>query len=125
LHVILRTAGEAAVRRAALSVVLLSGAGAVDLLLDGALVRDERSGGQPEDHHESLFSEVDPSAFERTVRPGGFCHLLGGADCNGCGVWIASRAAGSVAANLVVARAGYGARSRPVAISTERAVSRR
>src|SRR5439155_12936243 len=110
---------------AALFVVLLCGFDAVELLRNGAVFRDECGGGEPTDHHASVFSPADFATFQRALRPGGFCDCVRGAGRNGCLVWNAAGGAGIVIAISAVARRGDGTRSRPVAVGAKRAVSRR
>src|SRR5882724_1527205 len=96
VHDIFWTAGEVAFRRAAISGFLFRGAGSLDLFFDGIDHDDERGGGQPARHYESVFSAPDSAFFERTVRPGGFWNCICGAGCFSAGIWIASRRAGLV-----------------------------
>src|SRR5438128_11589970 len=71
VHNIFWTAGEVAFGRAAVSGFLFCSAGSLDLFFDGIDHDDERGGGQPARHYESLFSAAHPAFLERTVRSGG------------------------------------------------------
>src|SRR5882724_12391119 len=70
VHDFFWSAGEVAFGRAAVSGFLFCGAGSLDLFFDGIDHDDERRGGQPTCHYESVFSAPDPAFFERAIRLG-------------------------------------------------------
>src|SRR5262249_51930785 len=123
-HLVFWQAGEAAVGRSALSLVLFRGACAMDLFFNGARVRDQRGGGEPADYHPSLFSAIDPAPFECAFRPGGFRDFIRPAGPNGRRVWNAAGPRRTVAAISLAAGIGYGARCRSLAFRAERLVPR-